>query len=338
MDSLSQIGVFAAETFIIVFSILLIIMVIALLTAKAQLKPELEVELLHQKFKDLAGLLKAEVLSKSELKKEMKELKKEKKAEKKEETSGKKVYVIDFKGDVKASQTENLTTEINAILGIATPADEVVVRVESPGGAVPGYGLAASQLLRIRDREIPLTICVDKIAASGGYLMSVTANKILAAPFAILGSIGVVAEFPNLNRLLKKYDVDYKEYTAGDFKRTVSLLGEITPKGEEKFREQLESTHHLFKDFVAKFRPQLDLTKVATGEYWYGDQAIKMGLVDAIKTSDDYLMSLAKDHQIVKVKFEKKQSLQEKLSGVLGQSARKALVQIFDEMTLRRLP
>lgn len=337
MNALQSIGIFAAQTFLILFAILAVIVVIALIAAKAGHKSEIQVELLNKKFKGFRNLLKSETLTKNERKELKKKLKEERKSQ--EENSRdheKKVFVIDFHGDIKASAVENLREEISAVLTIAMPTDEVVVCVESPGGVVHGYGLAASQLLRVREKQIPLTICVDKVAASGGYLMSCTANKILCAPFAIVGSIGVVAQVPNLHRVLKKYDVDYKEYTAGEYKRTVSLLGEITEKGEEKFKAQLEDTHILFKDFVHKYRPNMNLSDVATGEYWYGQQALTKGLVDEIRTSDDYLMELAEKHQIVKVKFEHHESLSEKLSGIMGKAIHKGSLAIMEDLETRR--
>lgn len=340
MDALQEIGIFAAQTFLILFAILAVIVVIALIASKAGHKNELQIELLHKKYKGFRNLLKSQTLTKSERKHLKKQLKEEAKAEdKKVEASSspeKKIFLIDFEGDVKATHVVNLREEITAVLTVATPQDEVIVRVESPGGVVHGYGLAASQLLRIRDHKIPLTICVDKVAASGGYLMSCTANKILCAPFAIVGSIGVVAQVPNFHRVLKKHDVDVKEYTAGEYKRTVSLLGEITPKGEEKFKEQLEATHILFKSFVQRFRPNMDMEKVATGEYWYGEQAIALGLVDEIRTSDDYLMSLSDKHQIIKVKHEHKESFGDKLTGILGKSIKKASLSVIEDLETRR--
>lgn len=337
MDALQSIGIFAAQTFLILFAILAVILVIALLAAKAGNKPQIEIEILNKKYKDFRNLLKEETLSKTE----RKELKKKLKAENKDQENqsrdqDKKIFVVDFHGDIKASAVENLREEITAVLTIAKPSDEVVVRIESPGGVVHGYGLAASQLLRVREKQIPLTICVDKVAASGGYMMSCTANKILCAPFAIVGSIGVVAQVPNLYRVLKKFDVDYKEYTAGEYKRTVSLLGEITEKGEEKFKAQLEDTHILFKDFVHKYRPTMNISDVATGEYWYGEQALKKGLVDEIRTSDDYLLALSEKHQIVKVKFEHKESLSEKLTGVLGKALHKGGLSLIEDLETRR--
>ncbi|WP_413568058.1 protease SohB [Bdellovibrio sp. HCB117] len=337
MNALEHIGIFAAQTFLILFAIIAVILVIAMVAAKAGHKNEIQVELLHKKYKNFKTLLKAQTLTKNERKELRKKLKEEKKSsENKSRDQEKKIFLIDFEGDVKASAVENLREEVTAVLTIATPKDEVVVRVESPGGVVHGYGLAASQLLRIREKQIPLTICVDKVAASGGYLMSCTANKILCAPFAIVGSIGVVAQVPNLHRVLKKHDVDFKEYTAGEYKRTVSLLGEITPKGEEKFKEQLEDTHVLFKNFVHKFRPNLNLNEVATGEYWYGEQAIAKGLVDEIRTSDDYLLDLSQQHQIVKVKYEHHESFSDKLTGIIGKALKKGSLSILEELETRR--
>lgn len=337
MDALQSIGIFAAQTFLILFAILAVIITIAMLASKAGHKSEIQVELLHKKYKNFRHLLKSQTLTKSERKDLKKKLKEERKNQDKESRDQeKKIFLIDFEGDIKASAVENLREEVTAVLTTATPQDEVVVRVESPGGMVHGYGLAASQLLRVREKGIPLTVCVDKVAASGGYLMSVTANKILCAPFAIVGSIGVVAQVPNVHRALRKFDVDYKEYTAGEYKRTVSLLGEITAKGEEKFKEQLEDTHVLFKSFVHKFRPNMNLSEVATGEYWYGEQAIAKGLVDEIRTSDDYLLGLSEKHQIVKVKYEHHESLSDKLTGIIGKAFKKGSLSIIEELETRR--
>lgn len=337
MDALQSIGIFAAQTFLILFAILAVIITIAMLASRAGDKSEIQIELLHKKYKNFRNLLKSQTLTKNERKELKKKLKEERKSQDKESRDHeKKIFLVDFEGDIKASAVENLREEITAILTTATPHDEVVVRVESPGGMVHGYGLAASQLLRVREKGIPLTVCVDKVAASGGYLMSVTANKILSAPFAIVGSIGVVAQVPNVHRALKKFDVDYKEYTAGEYKRTVSLLGEITPKGEEKFKEQLEDTHVLFKNFVHKFRPNMNLAEVATGEYWYGEQALGKGLVDEIRTSDDYLLGLSEKHQIVKVKYEHHESLSDKLTGIIGKAFKKGSISIIEELETRR--
>jgi serine protease SohB len=207
----------------------------------------------------------------------------------------KRIYVINFNGDMRASATENLRQEITAILSIADKdKDEVVVNLESPGGMVHGYGLAASQLARIRQHNLPLTICVDKVAASGGYMMACLANTIIAAPFAIIGSIGVVAQLPNFHRLLDKWDIDYEVLTAGEYKRTLTVFGENTDAGRQKFIADLEDTHTLFKEFVSDYRPSLDIEKVATGEHWYGKQALGLGLVDKLMTSDEYLLTRVK--------------------------------------------
>lgn len=212
-----------------------------------------------------------------------------------------RVFVLDFKGDVLASHVEPLREEITALLGVAQPGDEVVVRIESSGGAVHGYGLAASQLARLRERKIPLTACIDKVAASGGYLMACVADKLLAAPFAIVGSIGVVAPVANVHEVLRRLGVEYEDVTAGKFKRPVSLFGTITDEGRAKLKEQVEETHELFKRFVTEMRPKLDVETVATGEYWYGTRALELGLVDGLTTSDDYLLGRAADARVLEV-------------------------------------
>lgn len=336
MEFWSEIGVFTLKTLVLFLFTAGIVVVIAVMALKSQMKSALEIEKLNEKMTSYENSFKSILLEKSQLKEEKKKNKKAKKEKEKDKELSKanqsRLFVVDFHGDIKASQVENLREEITAILTTANDKDEVLVCVESPGGVVNNYGLAASELVRVRERNIPLTIAVDKVAASGGYLMACTANKILCAPFGIVGSIGVVAQVPNFNRLLKKYDVDFKEYTAGDYKRTVSLFGEITPKGEEKFRDQLEQTHKLFKTFVSRYRPQLDVEKVGTGEYWFGEQCLDLKLIDQIKTSDDYILEAAKDRTVLKVKFEKKQPLSEKLSGILGHAFELAFDKIVAKM------
>ncbi|EPJ3657030.1 protease SohB [Acinetobacter baumannii] len=233
-----------------------------------------------------------------------------------------KIFVLDFKGDIQASAVENLREEITLILATAKAGrDRVVVRLESLGGMVHGYGLAAAQLVRLRDAGFHLTICVDKVAASGGYMMACIANEIISAPFAVVGSIGVVAQVPNFNRLLKEHNVDFELYTAGQYKRTVTMFGENTPEGKAKFEEELQQTHVLFKHFVEKYRPQLNVDKVATGEHWYGQDALDLNLVDKLQTSDEYLLALLPQHDVYVINTRKKATLGEKLGLQAAQMA-----------------
>jgi serine protease SohB len=199
------------------------------------------------------------------------------------------VFVLGFHGDIRAHAVRNLREEISALLTLAEPEDSVVVRLESSGGMVHAYGLAAAQLTRIRERGIPLTVCVDKVAASGGYLMACVADRIVAAPFAMVGSIGVLAQIPNFHRLLKKHDIDYELLTAGQYKRTLTVFGRNTDTARQKFAEELEDTHALFREFVQRYRPGLDVAAVATGEVWFGERAQGLGLVDTLGTSDALL-------------------------------------------------
>ena len=254
----------------------------------------------------------AQKQQKKQDKKEAKALKKE--ATKDEEADAKpRVFVVDFDGDVEASAVEQLREEITAILLIAEPKDEVLLRLESPGGMVHGYGLAASQLSRVVSKDISLTVAVDKVAASGGYMMACIANHIIAAPFAILGSIGVVAQIPNFHRLLKSKDVDVEILTAGEYKRTLTMFGENSDKGREKFVEDLEDVHQLFKDFVNEQRPVVEIEEVATGEAWYGKRALERNLVDELKTSDEYIVDRCSDASVFHVKFVEDRNRMDKL-------------------------
>ncbi len=241
-------------------------------------------------------------------------IKEQKKQDKKIEiTSKPRLFVIDFIGDIKASAVDNLRKEITMILSVATHDDEILVTLESGGGTVNSYGLGASQLQRILSHNIPLTVSVDKIAASGGYLMACVANKVLAAPFAIIGSIGVVAQMPNFHRLLKKHNIDFELLTAGEYKRTLTMFGENTDKAREKFGNELENIHHVFKDHISKHRKQVSMEKVATGEYWLAKEAFELKLVDKLTTSDEYINQKIQSHKVLRIEHKTKPSFMAKL-------------------------
>ncbi|WP_313043935.1 protease SohB [Acinetobacter sp.] len=276
-----------------------------------KLPAEIRVSHLNARINEQRKKIAQTTASKLELLQLSQQLSKEARARKK---NNQKIYVIDFNGDTAASAVTNLREEITLILATAKAGrDRVVLRLESPGGMVHGYGLAAAQLVRLRDAGFNLTICVDKVAASGGYMMACIANEIVSAPFAVVGSIGVVAQVPNFNRLLKEKHIDFELYTAGQFKRTVTMFGENTAEGKAKFEEELQQTHNLFKHFVEKYRPQLNVDKVATGEHWYGQDAMDLNLVDKLQTSDEYLLSLMPQHDVYMIETRKKPTLGEKL-------------------------
>ncbi|MGB1093017.1 MAG: protease SohB, partial [Oceanobacter sp.] len=243
------------------------------------------------------------------------------------EPERKRVFVLDFNGDIRASEVDLLRHEITAILTLARPEDEVVLRLESGGGMVHTYGLAASQLQRVRDKKVELTICVDEVAASGGYMMACIANRIVAAPFALVGSIGVMAQLPNFSKILKKNDVDYELFTAGEYKRTVTMFGHNSVKAREKFQSDLEETHVLFKDHIHQFRPAISLEEVANGDVWYGQQALALNLVDEVGTSDDYLVKACESADVFSIRYEYKKSIQEKL----GLAAQGAVTSLFSQ-------
>jgi len=288
---------------------------------------DLQVEVLNDQWQRWDWTLRGVLLGHQDFKTQWKEFRKQSKQQEKL-GADRALFYLQFQGDFKASEVDHLREEITAILQAARPGvDQVLLQLSSPGGVVQDYGLGASQLQRLIDAGLELWVSVDTVAASGGYLMACVAKKIIAAPFAVIGSIGVVAQVPNFHRLLKKWDIDYKEYTAGEFKRTVSLLGEITPKGEQKFIEQLESTHQFFKEFVRQHRPQVAVDDLATGEYWYGKKALELGLADELKTTDDVLLSKAKEgFLIVKVKYIPRRSLSQKWSEGLVAAVEKRLL------------
>ena len=327
-----DIAAFALKALLIVAAVGGAVFLITRLTrGEAEDDSEIKVDSLNERYDARQARLNAGILSKKERKALAKQRKALAKASKKaakstaEATTSKRIYVLGFKGDIRASAVGRLGREIDAVLTVARPdQDEVVVRIESPGGTVTGYGLAASQLLRLRAASIKLTACVDQVAASGGYLMACAADRIIAAPFAILGSIGVVAQVPNLNRLLKKNDIDFEEMTAGEFKRSVSIFGEITPAGREHFRGKLDATHEAFKEFVGKNRPRLEMAKVANGDTWLGREALELGLVDELAASDDYLFRVRDQARIFEVSSEERKSVLQQIFNRLGFAAQAA--------------
>lgn len=316
MSPFMQLVLFTAEAIIVILIIFIILIgVVAILTkGKEKSKAKLKIKNLNTKYADVKDHLMHETLNKKQFKAYLKERKAEEKALEKSEDHPSKVFVLTFHGDIKASAVASLSEEITAILNVATPNDEVVLRLESGGGVVHGYGLAAAQLMRLKEKHIPLTVAIDKIAASGGYMMACVANKIIAAPFAIIGSIGVIVQLPNFNRLLKDKNIDFEQLTAGEYKRTITLFGENTDEGREKLRHEIEDVHQLFKSLITQHRQQIDINKVATGEHWLGQQALALDLVDEIKTSDDYILEKCHHAKVFEICYEVKKPLLSRLT------------------------
>lgn len=316
-EALIQLTVFLLQTIMIVAAILIIVAGLVAIATKGKMKEKANIKIkkLNKYYEELLEKMQEVILTKSEKKALAKAKKLEKKKSKKStDEKLKHIYFLKFNGDIRATGVNQLREEISAILTIAKPSDEVLLQLESAGGVVHGYGLAASELQRIKNKNIPLTIAVDKVAASGGYMMASVADKIIAAPFAIIGSIGVIAQLPNFHRLLKKHDIDFEQITAGEYKRTLSVFGENTKKGREKMQDEVEETHELFKEFISMHRPQVDLSKIATGEHWFAKKALELKLIDELMTSDDYLMNAMKEAAIYQVTYQKKKKFVEKLA------------------------
>jgi serine protease SohB len=362
VEFIAEYGMFLAKVATIVVALVIVIIVIAASGSKGDKgsgkKGALKVTQLNDHFDDLKDRIRQAVLEKSELKNLHKEEKKQKKAEAKEKERKRKeqqlgtedtadeadngdaeprrVYVLNFKGNIAADAVSCLREEISAILSMAGNHDEVILRLESPGGMVHAYGLASSQLLRLKAEKIPLTICVDKVAASGGYMMACLADKLVAAPFAIIGSIGVLVQLPNFHRVLKKYDVDFEMISAGEYKRTLTTFGEITQKGRDKVQEDVQTIHDLFKNWVKEHRPSVDIDKIATGETWVGSLAKERYMVDDLRTSDECILAACENADVFEVEYEFRKTIQDKLGRILEQSIDKALTGWFERSNVDR--
>ena len=336
IDTLLQYGLFLAEAVTIVLSIFAVVFIVTGATrAMRQENDEahLEVKKLNERYDDLIAPLRALALSKKELKAERKSNKKAlKEAAKAPATDSRpRIYVLDFHGDLRASGVASLREEISAIIAMADKQDQVLLRLENSGGTVHEHGLAASQLARLKAHDIKLTVAVDKVAASGGYMMACIADHVMAAPFAILGSIGVLAQLPNFHRLLDSTGVDYEQFKGGEFKRTVTMFGENTDADREKFQTDIDRTHDLFKHFVAEHRPELVLEKVATGEHWFGSECVDLGLCDSIGTSDDWLMEHRKESDLFSLCYTRRPPLVRRL----GQALQEAPAKVLDKISQR---
>ncbi len=322
-----DIAAFVVKALIIVAAIGGLAFFIARLARSSEPKDEeIKVRSLNERYDGMRDAFNAELLDKKQRKALAKARKREAKAAKarRDQEPGKRIYVLAFKGDMRASAVKRLGSEIDAVLTVARAGtDEVVLRLQSPGGTVTGYGLAAAEILRLREHKIRVTASVDQVAASGGYMMAVAADRIVAAPFAVVGSIGVVAPVPNLHRLLQKNEIDFEEMTAGEFKRTVSVLGEITPAGRDHFRGKLDATHEAFKAHVHECRPNVDMAKVANGDHWLAREALGLGLVDELSTGDELLFRARDSARLYEVATEARKTLLQQLLGGFGVAARR---------------
>ena len=330
MEILADYLVFLLKVFTIVLAITIpLLLIIGSSKGKSQPRGKLSITNLSDKFEEMGNAVKGSLMTPKELKKFNKDLSKEKKKKDKDQTED-SIFVLNFKGDIQASEVEKLKQEVNAILLSESNCKEVVIRVESGGGSAYAYGLCAAELKRLVDNKINLTVCIDKVAASGGYLMSCVASKIIAAPWAIVGSIGVIAQLPNFHRLLKKNSIDFEMHTAGAFKRTLTTLGENTEEGREKFKSDLEDLHLIFKNFVKEQRPEVDTDIVATGEVWQGEDAVRVGLVDSLETSDNYLVGLSKGAKLFELEFVEKKNLTERFAFSMQLILEKSLMKFYD--------
>ncbi len=318
MHFLADYGLYLAKVATLVIAILIVIAGIAAIAARAKMKDKTKGKLslckLNDKYDDMIDNIQQDTLPKKALKAYKKLQKENIKKNLKSDAEKPRLFVINFNGDIRASAVQSLREEVNAVLLTIKPKDKVLVRLESGGGIVNAYGLAAAQLQRLRAAHVDLTIAVDKIAASGGYMMACVANHIIASPFAVVGSIGVLAQLPNFHRYLDKHKIDFEQITAGEYKRTLTVFGKNTDKGRAKLKADVEDIHALFKDFIKENRPHLDLVKVATGETWFGSKAQELQLIDSLQTSDDYILGHRDNFDIYELQYKIKMPMSKRLS------------------------
>jgi serine protease SohB len=317
-EFLAAYGLFLAQ--LATFVLLLIVVIALFVSSRRRGHHEgLVVEHMNRRFEDAADQLRLALEGKGRYKKAVKarhkQRKREDKARAKTDGTKPRLFVLDFKGDLRASAAASLREEVSAILRVAKPGELVLLRLENSGGTVHEHGFAASQLTRLKQHQLKLLVAVDKVAASGGYLMACVADRLVAAPFAIVGSIGVLAQLPNFHRLLEEKGVEFEQVMAGRYKRTLTLFGKNTDEGRAKLQQEVEDIHEIFKNQIREHRPQVDLERVATGEHWYGIRALELKLIDELKTSDDVLLEAAKDHDLYHIAFKRRRSWQERILG-----------------------
>jgi len=313
LEFLNDYGLFLAELLTVALVVAFAAVLIISSAKRGVLQDGLSVEHLNRRYEAMGDTVRRAVEGSEQFKQASKQRRKDQKRQAKKGSDRSRIFVLDFKGDIRASATASLREEVTAVLGVAKSDDQVLVRLENPGGTVHEHGLAASQLLRLKQNGLRLIVAVDKVAASGGYLMACVADEIIAAPFAIVGSIGVIAQLPNFHRLLESKGVDFEQVMAGRYKRTLTLFGENTDEGREKLKEELEEVHRLFKHQITEHRPKVDIDNVATGEHWYGLRALELKLIDRLSTSDDFLLEASKTHDLYSVSYKRRRPWPERV-------------------------
>lgn len=324
MQFFAEYGIFLAKLFTVVLGILVVVAGILLIVGRIKEKEKsgkLVIQKINEHYKNYQSIIDAATQTKAEKKLAKKAQKIAAKAE--QSSVRQRLFLLSFNGDIKASAVNSLREEVTAILLSKKPEDEVLLCIDSPGGMVHTYGLAAAQIQRLKDANLKITVAVDKMAASGGYLMACLADHLIAAPFAIIGSIGVIAQLPNFHRWLEKKDIDFEQISAGQFKRTLTLFGKNTPEGRQKLQEEINDAHDLFKAFIERYRPRVDIEQVATGEHWFGTRALELKLIDEVQTSDDYLLATRSHRDIYQVKYELKKTFTQRIGATASTLANK---------------
>lgn len=180
----------------------------------------------------------------------------------------------------------------------------IVLRVDSPGGTV-----AASEEIAtyVKECEKPVVVSVGDVGASGAYMISSQADSIWANPGSSVGSIGVIAQIPNVSGLLDMVGVEFQTFTAGEYKDAGSAYRDLTKEEEALIQGEVEEAYDQFIDIVAEGRglERAKVEELAIGWTWSGVRAKELGLVDEVGTYRDALEDAAErggiegDYEIV---------------------------------------
>lgn len=233
----------------------------------------------------------------------------------------KTAVLLSFNGDINATEVIEFGRAVSMIVQMKDLVSEVYIIINSGGGVVNGYGLLASEIERLHYSEIETYALIDQVAASGGYMAACVANHVVAAPFAYIGSIGVVSEMPNFNQILSDNGINIEQHTAGKSKRTVTPLGKITDEDRNEFKKKLERIHRSFINHVSHYRNINDADEnknsiIFSGDYWIAEETVELelGLVDEISTSQEFLLDKMKEYNIIEITFQENKTKKSKLS------------------------
>lgn len=178
----------------------------------------------------------------------------------------------------------------------------IILRVDTPGGGVTASDLMYRELKEFREETgIPIYVSMQSLATSGGYYISMAADKVYASPTTITGSIGVIAAFPEIRGLMDKVGVEMNAIKSGDNKDAGAFYKSMTDEEREIYQGLVEDLFGRFVEIVAANRTQLnndDITMLADGRLYTAQQALDFGLIDGVAYLDDLIDIVAEEQDL----------------------------------------